>query len=88
MLTSSNPCAIEGIDVRHAGAEVIVHDPSNNKIHILNDAAGIVLQLCDGAHDAEQIAGELARRTGAPEERVLSDVHAVLASFRELRFVR
>jgi hypothetical protein len=88
MLETSNPRAVEGIDVRHAGGDVIVHDPANDKIHILNRSAGVVLDLCDGAHATEQIAAELSERTGAPPERVLEDVQAVLASFKQLRLVR
>ena len=88
MLETTNPRTIDGIEVRHAGNDVIVYDPSNDRIHILNATAGRVLDLCDGDHDAEQIAAALANRTNAPAERVLADVHAVLASFRQLRFVR
>jgi Coenzyme PQQ synthesis protein D (PqqD) len=88
MSESLKPVAVAGLEVRQTGTDVIVHDPSSEQIHVLNRAAGAVLELCDGAHDPAAIAASLAAATGAPPERVLPDVEAVLATFRELRFVR
>jgi hypothetical protein len=88
MLVSSNPVAVAGLEVRQSGTDVIVHDPSNERIHVLNRSAGAVLALCDGAHDPAAIAASLCAATGAPPERVRPDVEAALAAFRDLRFVR
>jgi coenzyme PQQ synthesis protein D (PqqD) len=88
MLEISNPLAIEGLEVRATGADVIVHDTQNAQVHVLNHTAGIVLALCDGAHDSDQIAASLCARTKAPLERCLCDVRAVLETFKQLRFVR
>jgi Coenzyme PQQ synthesis protein D (PqqD) len=88
MYEPSKPIAIEGLEVRRTGLDVIVHDPQHEKIHILNRSAGDVLALCDGEHDPEQIAASLLAGTDAPQERVLDDVLAALATFRQLRFVR
>ncbi len=88
MSDSPKPRAIEGLEVRRTGNDVIVHDPANERIHVLNRSAGMVLELCDGAHAPADIAASLCSRTGAPAERVLGDVEAALESFRQLRFVR
>ena len=88
MSESLNPVAVDGLEVRQTGTDVIVHDPGNEQIHVLNRSAGAVLALCDGAHDLEAIAASLCAATGAPPERVRPDVEAALATFRELRFVR
>ena len=88
MYEPSKPIAIEGLEVRRTGLDVIVHDPENEKIHILNRSAGDVLALCDGEHDPEQIAASLSAGTDAPQDRVLDDVLAALETFRQLRFVR
>lgn len=87
MSESANPLAVTGLEVRQTGADVIVHDPSNEQIHVLNRTAGAVLELCDGRHDPAAIAASLCAATGAPPERVLPDVEAALATFRQLRFV-
>ena len=84
----SKPVAIEGLEVRRTGLDVIVHDPKHEKIHILNRSAGDLLALCDGEHDPAQIAASLRAGTDAPPERVLGDVLATLETFRRLRFVR
>jgi precorrin-6B methylase 1 len=82
------PIAIEGLEVRRTGSDVILHDPKHEKIHILNRSAGDLLALCDGEHDPQQIAASLRAGTDAAHERVLGDVLATLETFRRLRFVR
>ncbi len=84
----SKPIAIDGLEVRRTGLDVIVHDPQHEKIHILNRSAGAVLDLCDGEHDPAQIASLVRAGMDVPQERVLSDVLATLDTFRRLRFVR
>ena len=88
MPETCNPIAIDGLEVREAGVDVIVHDPQHEQVHILNRTAGAILELCDGAHAPEEIAASLCARTGAPRDRVLPDVNATLETFRQLRFVR
>ncbi|MDB5093005.1 MAG: hypothetical protein JWO85_1106 [Candidatus Eremiobacteraeota bacterium] len=88
MYEPSKPIAIEGLEVRRTGLDVIVHDPEHEKIHILNRSAGDVLALCDGKHDPEQIAASLRAGTDTPQDLVLRDVLSALETFRQLRFVR
>ena len=52
-------------------------------VHLLNVTAAVIWELCDGAHTAEEIADEVARRTGAGLERVSQDVRAALSDLRE-----
>lgn len=44
------------------GAELLLYDPESDRLHILNETAMQVWQLCDGQHDGQDIVEEVARR--------------------------
>lgn len=80
-------CAIDGLEMRTAGREIIVHDPAHDKLHVLNGTAARILRMCDGKHSLERIAREISAGTGAPYDDVLSDVRAIVHRFSELQLL-
>lgn len=79
---------VEGLEIRTAGSETIVHDTAHEKLHVLNGTAARILTMCDGAHSPEGIATEISADTGAPYDVVLRDVRAVLEQFSQLQLLR
>ncbi len=70
--------------MREVDEGLLVHDEHSGQVHVLNRAAGRVLSLCDGEHDAAQIARILAAEANVDESRTANDVRAVLAQFQDL----
>ena len=79
--------AIASLEIRNAGGEVLVHDTSNGKIHVLNATAGSILERCDGATSIDQIAQDLATRTGADRATVSRDVASICERFQSLGLI-
>ena len=77
----ANPKKVDHLEIRTVGDEVLVHDVANGKVHVLNQVAGRVLELCDGAHSPPEIAGVIAGQTGEDIAVVGPDVDAVLEQF-------
>ncbi|HXN09070.1 MAG TPA: PqqD family protein [Candidatus Acidoferrales bacterium] len=75
------------LDIRTVGEEVLVHDPSHEKVHILNRSAGQILELCTGDHTQEDIVTSICAQTGADQETVARDVAALLSEFSKLGLV-
>jgi hypothetical protein len=44
------------------GTELLLYDSKSDQVHILNETAMQIWQLCDGRHDEGEIAAELKRR--------------------------
>lgn len=78
------PVASQQLEFHKSGADVLIHDVANRKIHVVNEPAMTVLQLCDGRHDETAIAEQLA---GKSDDGVLADVRGVIERFRELGLV-
>ena len=82
----ANPTKTQELEIRKVGDEVLVHDPALGKVHVLNATAGAVLEMCDGARSAEEIARSLCDATGT-DTVVARDVEAILREFGALRLL-
>jgi hypothetical protein len=82
-----HPTKIEGLEVRSVDGDVLVHDSVHDKVHILNNTAGDVLQMCDGVRSPADIARVIAARTGAELSLVTRDVESILNDFAGLSLV-
>jgi PqqD family protein of HPr-rel-A system len=83
----ANPSKTQELEIRKVGDDVLVHDPAHGKVHVLNATAGAVLEMCDGARSAEEIARSLSDATGADRAVVTRDVETILSEFRTLRLL-
>jgi len=81
------PKAIEGLEVRAVGDEVLVHQPAAKKIHVLNETAGEILRLCDGTRSRDEIVAIVSQSRSAEIDVVDGDVQRLLAQFQELGLV-
>ena len=49
------PRLVEGIEISEVADGCVIYDPKEDRVHYLNQTAGVILQLCDG----KVTAGEL-----------------------------
>jgi len=54
---------------------------------VLNESAAAVVKLCDGTRSVDGIVAELAAASGAPAERVETDVRELLARLAERKLL-
>jgi PqqD family protein of HPr-rel-A system len=50
----------------------VVYQPEQDRVHFLNQTAAMVLELCDGHHDDQDIEAQVAEHLGlhAPDRKV------------------
>jgi len=80
----TKPKVHSGVTTREVDEGLLVHDERSGQVHVLNRTGGRVLGLCDGAHDASEIARILAAEGGVDESRTATDVGTILAQFGRL----
>lgn len=73
-----------GLEFRKAGNELLVHHAAGGQVHVLNEVAGRILELCDGTRTEAGIVEAIVLETGEKTAIVGPDVAAILESFREL----
>jgi len=69
--------------------ETILYDPQTDSIHVLNPAARIIWELCDGEHTVDDIAIAVTERfSGVNQAQALADVKATVSAFAEKGLLR
>ena len=63
-MVSSRPKIVEGLDLNELDDGMVIFCESTDTVLHLNHTAAVILQLCDGTHDAEAIAAFVAAAFG------------------------
>lgn len=71
------PVQIEGLDIAPADDGFIIYLEDSDRVHYLNHIAGIILLLCNGQNQRDEIASLLQRQFNLPDPPQ-SDVSALL----------
>jgi hypothetical protein len=64
--------------------EMVIMDKESEQIHQLNQTASFIWQRCDGEHDRQQIAEELAEAFDVDAETAQQDVADTLEKLEEI----
>lgn len=74
------------IIVKDMGEETVLYNPDTRKIHILNNTALFIWQLCDGRHSIEDISAAVVAKfcqkgNEKDEKRIEQDVRSIIDNF-------
>jgi hypothetical protein len=64
-----------------------VYEPKTDSLHVLNDSARAIWELCDGKTSPSEMAHAISELTGLELERAQSDVTETLQRLSELNLV-
>jgi hypothetical protein len=66
---------VEGVKIERVADEILaVQDSTSSEAHALNQSAAAVFDLCDGQSSKAEMAAEIRRRTGLPEDEEIVDL--------------
>ncbi len=81
-MTPQKPLRRDDVKARKLGNEWMLYDDRSGSVHIINETAAKVWEMCDGTRTVEEIAAALAEQYETPPEaNVPQDVADVIASF-------
>lgn len=86
---TGKPLANDTVEEREIDRELCLFDANNseNPVHILNSGAALVWYLCDGEHEMENIASQLAITFAESYDQVLTDVRETVHQLHSLGLV-
>jgi PqqD family protein of HPr-rel-A system len=74
---------------QRVGDDLMVYDPVQQKVHVLNPTAALIFRLSDGQHDLDSLEHELRHGFAISREQDLrSDILAAIESLREKGLLR
>jgi hypothetical protein len=82
LIHTSHPTRKPDILLQEAGEETLLYSPEGRAVHVLNPAARMIWERCDGQHSIGDIVQELRASFAVPPERdVERDVRRTLEVF-------
>ncbi|HEY7661140.1 MAG TPA: HPr-rel-A system PqqD family peptide chaperone [Actinomycetota bacterium] len=82
------PVRREGVWLRATAEENAVFDPATGGLHLLNETARAIWELCDGATTTAEMVEAICSVTGLPRDVVTEDVERTLTEFERLGILR
>jgi pyrroloquinoline quinone biosynthesis protein D len=81
------PARREGVWVRRSGEENALLDPTSSSVHLLNETALAIWELCDGQTDPEEMIVAIVELSGLNRAAVAEDVERILSEFGDAGLV-
>jgi len=79
----------DGLQFKEVGQEWFIYDHQDDKVHVLNHSASIILKLCDGKHMVgeieEALKGEFPE---VPTDKLQNDLLSAIEELRNKGLVR
>lgn len=64
-----------------------VYEPETDSLHVLNDSAKAIWELCDGETSPSEMAAAISELTGISESQADSDVQVALSDLRSTNLI-
>lgn len=82
-MTETRPLRRPGLEAKDIGGETLLYNQEGEEIHVLNDTANFIWQLCDGQHTPQEMVDALLSGYDIPPGmQVAADVERTLQVFR------
>jgi coenzyme PQQ synthesis protein D (PqqD) len=78
---SGRPARRADVWLRQSGEENAVYDPVTKSLHLLNDTALAIWELCDGKTRPDEMIDAICELSGMHLDVVTEDVERILAEF-------
>ena len=82
-MSGLRPLRKEKLFLRQARGENAVYDPDSGKVHLLNETAWAIWDLCDGETDPEEMIDAIVEISRMHRDLVSEDVRRILGEFDE-----
>ena len=60
VMSQTHPVLVDGLEINVVDDGYVIYDPATDRVHYLNVTSAFIAELCDGEHDLDAIASELA----------------------------
>jgi hypothetical protein len=78
------PRVREDVSLQELGEEVMIYDPLNEKVHILNTTAHSIWKLCDGRCTIQEIKEKISKMfPNTAEHEIHDDIVAAIDNFEK-----
>ena len=82
------PKVNENITLQDLGDEVLLYDSDKENVHVLNNTANAIWNLCDGEHTIDDIQKHLEEQfPDVSEDHIVEDIRTTIMEFKEKKLI-
>jgi PqqD family protein of HPr-rel-A system len=81
VVLNKRPIRSPDVWLRRTKTEVAIYDPASGAVHLLNDTALAIWELCDGETRVEEMVTAVCELCGMHRDIVVEDVDRILTDF-------
>jgi hypothetical protein len=82
------PKVREDVSIQKLGDKVMVYDPLNEKVHILNNTAYCIWTLCNGNCTLQEIKEKISRKfPEISDQEILNDIASAIDNFEQKKLL-
>lgn len=59
-MSQTHPAPVNDLEINAVDDGYVIYDPATERVHYLNVTSAMLYELCDGEHDLDAVANELA----------------------------
>lgn len=78
---NKRPLRSPGVWLRQARGENVIYDPTTGSVHLLNETAQAIWDLCDGDTTVAEMVDAICTLTAMHRDVVVEDVDRILTQF-------
>lgn len=86
-IRQGRPVRRDDVWLRQAGQENALFDPSTGALHLMNDTALAIWDLCDGETTPDEMISAIVDVSRLPQEIVIEDVGRTLNEFERIGII-
>lgn len=79
-----SPARNPAVTLERSGREAVLYDRDSRRVHVVNESAARLFELCDGESTLDEITERFARSYSIAPAEVEGDVRSTVATLREL----
>jgi hypothetical protein len=79
------PIRKENVSIYSLGKEWFLHDNNQGNVHVINETARFIWELCDGRHTPEEMESEIKGSYDvSPDRHLIENINSILRQFQQL----
>jgi PqqD family protein of HPr-rel-A system len=81
---AEHPAPNPAVTLERSGKEAVLYDRASRRVHVVNESAARLFELCDGETTIDEITDRFARSYAIEPAEVKDDVRSIVATLRGL----
>lgn len=83
-MNQDKPIKKSDLILKDLGDEFLIYSAENKELHVINQTARLIWEMCDGEHSVNDMESEIRAHFSVPQEMsIVTDIRNTINTFQE-----